>query len=253
MNHKIKTSFLKIVCLNIEFDRHLDRVIPFLKTQQADVILLQEVFVKDIPSLETALQMKSVSAIMNLRQLHGVLEHVAIATFSALPILNSDSAYYRGDKDHLLLAYEGDTPEVVAEKSARAILVTEVIKDGQLYRLVNTHFTWSPKGLPTEEQYQNLETLYQLLSPLPDFILCGDFNAPRWTAIFDALASRYKDNIPAEVTTTIDKNLHKAGDLQFVVDGLFSTPNYQVESVNLFDNLSDHWAITAKIYALYSS
>jgi len=247
MNDKIKTSFLKIICLNIEFDRHLDRIIPFLKAQKADVVLLQEVLVKDIPSLETALNMKSVSAIMNFKQWHGVSQHVAIVTFSALPILNSESAYYRGDKDHIPLTYEEDAPEVVAEKSARAILVTKVIKDDQLYCLVNTHFTWSPKGQPTEEQHQNLETLFQRLSPLPDFILCGDFNAPRGTAIFDSLASRYKDNIPAEITTTIDKNLHKAGDLQIVVDGLFSTPKYRVESVKLFDNLSDHWGILAEV------
>jgi endonuclease/exonuclease/phosphatase family metal-dependent hydrolase len=247
MNHKITTSFLKIFCLNIEFDRHLDRVIPFLKAQKADVVLLQEVLVKDIPFLETALNMKSVSAYMNVRQWKGVPQKSALVTFSALPILNSDSAYYRGDKDRLLLIHEGEAPEVVAEKTARAILVTEVMKDGQLYRLINTHFTWSPKGQPTEEQHQNLETLFHLLSPLPDFILCGDFNAPRGTAIFDALASRYKDNIPAEVTTTIDKNLHRAGDLQLVIDGFFTTPPYYVESIDVLGNLSDHMGILAKV------
>lgn len=245
-----QTSSLKIVCLNIEFDRHLDRVIPFLEMQKPDVVLLQEVLIKDVPSLEEALKMKSVSTIVNLIQWGGITQNSALVTLSALPILKSYSAYYRGDRDHLLLAHEEEAGEVLAEKTARAILVTEVIKDGQLYRLVNTHFTWTPNGRPNEKQYHDLEVLFQLLSSLPDFILCGDFNAPRGTAIFDAIASRYKDNIPSKVTTTIDKNLHKAGDLQLVVDGLFTTPKYHVESVKLFDNLSDHLAITAKIYSL---
>jgi endonuclease/exonuclease/phosphatase family metal-dependent hydrolase len=247
MNTHQQTSFLKIVCLNIEFDRHLDRVVPFLKMQKPDIVLLQEVLIKDVPSLEEALKMKSVSTLVNLIQWGGVSQNSALLTFSGLPILDSYSAYYRGDKDRLLPIYEGEGAEIVAEKTARAILVTEVVKDNRLYRLINTHFTWTPDGQPSEEQHQNLETLFQLLSPLSDFILCGDFNAPRGTAIFNALSSKYKDNIPPKVTTTIDKNLHKAGDLQLVVDGLFSTPKYHVESVKLFDNISDHWAIVANV------
>jgi len=243
----MQPSSLKIICLNIEFDRHLDRIIPFLKTQEADIILLQEVLVKDIPALESTLKMKSVSTLVNSMQRNGVSQSSAIVTFSALPILSSYSAYYRGEKDHLRLIHEHDEPETVAEKTARAILVTEVMKNGHLYRSINTHFTWSPKGQPTERQHQDLDILFKLLSPLPDFILCGDFNAPRGTAIFDAIASRYKDNIPQDVTTTIDKTLHRAGDLQLVVDGLFSTPGYQIESVKLFDKLSDHWAIVAQV------
>ncbi len=247
MNNPKQTLPLKIVCLNIEFDKHLDRIIPFLTKEQPDIVLLQEVPVKDIPFLETALKMKSVSTVVNFIQWNKIPQNSALVTFSALPILNSYSAYYRGDRDHLPLIHEGDAAEVMAEKTARAILVTETIKDGQRYRLVNTHFTWSPNGKPTDQQHQNLKILFQLLSPLPDFILCGDFNAPRGTAIFDAIASKYKDNIPSHVTTTIDKSLHKAGDLQLVVDGFFTTPHYHVESIEVLDNLSDHWAILAEV------
>jgi len=53
------TDFLKLISLNIEKDRHFDLILPFLKKHQPDVILLQEVFSKDIPKIEEALQMKS--------------------------------------------------------------------------------------------------------------------------------------------------------------------------------------------------
>ena len=95
---------------------------------------------------------------------------------------------------------------------------------------------------------QDLKVLFELLENIPEFILCGDFNAPRGTAIFDSIAEKYKDNIPQDISTTIDKNLHKAGDLQLVVDGLFTTPEYKVDSIKILDKLSDHCAILATIY-----
>lgn len=92
--------------------------------------------------------------------------------------------------------------------------------------------------------------LLKFLSEIPEFILCGDFNAPRGGIIFDTIASKYKDNIPSEINTTIDKNLHKAGDLKLVVDGLFTTPSYQITSIKIIDSLSDHCAILANIRAV---
>ncbi len=242
MNATLHPSFLKIVSLNIELDRHLDRILPFLKKEQPDVILMQEVLAKDISIFEETLGMKSIFTGLKLLLHEGTVHEEKLVTFSALPIVKSYSAYYRGDGQHLPLIQEGE-----AANMDRAILVVEVIKNNKQYCLVNTHFTWTPDGQPSEQQHQDLEALFQLLAPLPPFILCGDFNAPRGGPIFDAIGSRYKDNIPSDVTTTIDKNLHSAGDLQLVVDGVFSTPQYHIESVKLFDNLSDHWAIVTKV------
>lgn len=239
----MKENSLKIISLNIEKDKHLDRVIPFLKQEKPDVVLLQEVLFKDIPQLKEELEMNHAYAIMKVLIRGGEQYPFGIATFSSLPIVKNYSAYYRG---------EGVNPPVVPEgnplNTAQTILVTEVLKDDQTYCLVNTHFTWTPDGNASDLQHQDLNSLLALLSPLSDFILCGDFNAPRGRVIFDKIASRYKDNIPAHITTTIDKNLHRAGDLQLVVDGLFSTPKYRVESVELFDNLSDHLAISANVF-----
>jgi len=239
----MQTDPLKIVSLNIEKDKHFDRIIPFLKKQQPDVVLLQEVFSKDIPILEEALGMKHKFAVMKVLLREEEQLPFGIATFSSLPITKSYTAYFNGDGANPPIGPQGDPL-----KTARAISVAEVIKENKTYCLVNTHFTWTPDGQASDLQHQDLHTLLKLLSLLPEFILCGDFNAPRGKAIFDKIASLYKDNIPLDVTTTIDKNLHRAGDLQLVVDGLFSTPEYRVESVKLFDNLSDHYAISAKVF-----
>ena len=233
---------LNIASVNIEQDRHFDRVMPFLKKQQPDVILLQEVLSKDIAYFENSLKMNSHYAALNNYDdgtQHGIL------TLSNYPLLKTQVAYYRGDGANLPLLKRGQP-----EKMARAILVTEIIKENQRYCLINTHFTWSPNGQPSALQNEDINILMRLLSEIPEFVFCGDFNAPRGTAIFDKIASKYKDNIPLHINTTIDKNLHKAGGLKLVVDGIFSTSAYQINSVEIVDSISDHCAILAKITKL---
>ena len=46
---------LKLVSLNIEKDRHLDRIVPFLSEQMPDVFCAQEVYESSIPVIAEAL------------------------------------------------------------------------------------------------------------------------------------------------------------------------------------------------------
>jgi endonuclease/exonuclease/phosphatase (EEP) superfamily protein YafD len=237
----MKNPSLKIVSLNIEKDKHFDRIIPFLKEQRPDALLLQEIFSKDIPLFEERLGMKSQFVPIKIILREGAVYPFGLATFSSLPMANY-SFYYRGTEENPPVGPEGEPLN-----TARAALVSEVSKNNQTFRLINTHFTWTPDGQPSDLQYEDLPKLLRLLAQFPDFILCGDLNAPRGRPIFDKIASLYKDNIPLPITTTIDKNLHRAGDLQLVVDCLFSTATYKVENVQVFENLSDHCAISGNV------
>lgn len=239
---------LDIVSLNIECNRNFDRFLPFLKKQKPEIVLLQEVLDKDISYIEEALGMQSSFAPIARWCRDDIDCKLGMATFSSLPIVNMKTEYYRGRHDNLPIIRPGE-----AEKIPRALLITEIVKEKEKdkkkesFCFINTHFTWTPDGKPNEQQYQDLEILLHLLQGIPDFVLCGDFNAPRGMIVFDTLAAKYKDNIPLHITTTIDKNLHRAGDLNLVVDGLFTTPGYHVESVEIVDGLSDHCAIIAKV------
>ena len=59
-------------------------------------------------------------------------------------------------------------------------------------QFLNTHFTWTPNAEVNEMQRQDLPTLFASLDRVPEFILCGDFNAPRGKEIFDTIATVYK-------------------------------------------------------------
>lgn len=88
--------------------------------------------------------------------------------------------------------------------------------------------------------------MIELLGERP-LVLCGDFNAPRGGPIFSQFAERWRDCIPQHIATSIDPDLHRAGALQLMVDGLFTTADFAVSNVRMHCGVSDHKAITADI------
>jgi endonuclease/exonuclease/phosphatase family metal-dependent hydrolase len=169
-----------------------------------------------------------------------------ILILSKLPILNSGFELY--------FKYQGrtDLPVFISTKNPdqmnRAIAWIKV-KDGpESIVFATTHFTWSPEGTTSplqEEAYRGME---MAMDKLPIDIFTGDFNAPRGKKIFGLLAERYKDNIPQDLTSSIDNDLHKAEDeIILMVDGLFSEKGTVVSEVQIHTGISDHKAVTGVI------
>ena len=239
---------IRFASINIEFDRHYERVFPFVKNFGPDVLCLQEVLDADISLFEREFNMKCVFVPMvGLRRIQNDLSspmvNFGIAIFSKIPIQGFQADYYGGNPDIVPQFFE-EYPVGMALIN-KVLLSASLLFEGVLYTFATTHFTWSNHGLVTDEQRTDLVKLFAILDTKSEFILSGDFNAPRGREIFTTIASRYKDNIPPEYTTSIDKNLHRAGDLGFMVDGLFTTPRYVATEVKLTDGVSDHMAITA--------
>lgn len=241
---------MKLVSINIEGHRHLhERVLPFLEQEQPDVVCLQEVFEVDVPVIAEALGMQSffqpmvnvTEPTIHVRHALGVL---GVAQFTKLLVREQQAAYYVDLKlGRLPIFFENGNPN-----SMNRVLVWQTVeKDGQLFTIATTHFTWSTRGESTLEQLRDLGALQRILDTIPEFVVCGDFNAPRGNETFARLAERYTDNIPPEVTTSIDGEFHKAGQLELMVDGLFSTPEYVLSQVQVLGGVSDHKAISAII------
>ncbi|MES2088226.1 MAG: endonuclease/exonuclease/phosphatase family protein [Patescibacteria group bacterium] len=241
---------IRFASINIEHNLHYDRIFPFLKNFQPDVFCAQEIFECDIHMFEQELGMKCVFAPMAKRQIAddsplAPLTLSGVAIFTRLSLVNSSIRYYVGSADAIPLFYKN--PEVGTTVINKVLLSVELSCDDVLYTFATTHFTWTKNGEATDEQRVNLKELFSILDTMPDFVLSGDFNAPRGREIFTSIANRYRDNIPTHYRTSIDGNLHRAGDLQLMVDGLFSTPQYTISEVKLTEGVSDHQAVTAII------
>ncbi len=240
---------IKLVSLNIEGNKHLEeRVLPFLIAEKPEVVTLQEVFLSDVPKIEETLAMNGI--FIPMADVNYENEHLparglwGVLHLTSLNVLESSYQYYYGVEEVI--------PEFFAKQdpnSMNRVLVWQVVeKEGLLYRFATTHFTWSNDGQTIDLQRQTYQSLSQVLDTFPDLVLTGDFNAPRGKEIFTNLATKYTDNIPTGVTTTIDNNLHKAkANIQFVVDGCFTSKEYQAFGVRVVDGVSDHMAVVAEI------
>jgi endonuclease/exonuclease/phosphatase family metal-dependent hydrolase len=246
---------IKLVCLNVERSKHLDRIAPFLEEQKPDVLCLQELVEDDIPFFERLAGPCAIYVKNSLHQADPPREGFVIdcdGIFTRLPVIARDSTLYAG--------ITGTVPTQSVDEKGNPLQrpnrwLTRVVvgKAGEQYCIGTVHFTWTPKAAVTDEQRHDMRELLRILSSFDDFVLCGDLNAPRGGEIFAMLAEKYKDDIPERYTTSIDVNLHRAGKIpsehmdQKMVDGLFSTPEYIVSEVELHIGVSDHMAITATI------
>jgi len=243
---------IKLISLNIEGNKHLeDRVLPFLLERKPEVVTLQEVFLSDVPKIEEALGMNGI--FIPMADVNYENEHLparglwGILHLTKLNVVEASYHYYYGVEDEIPKFFANQDPN-----SMNRVLVWQVVeKEGKFYRFATTHFTWSKDGLTIDLQKQAYQSMNEILKTFPDVVLTGDFNAPRGREIFTNLSQTYTDNIPQDLTTTIDNNLHKAkANIQFVVDGCFTSGEYTASEVEVVDGVSDHMAVVATISKL---
>lgn len=237
---------IDVVTLNIEADKHIARWLPVVKALAPQVLCLQELFEVDCEKIGKTLGMHWVYAPTALMEKENnyrmpLKGKWGVGLFSMFPLENVIIEYYSEDSQ-LRVFQEPNDPR-------RAVIIADVVDGEKRYRIATTHFTWSPRGETTDLQRQDFARLQPILNRYQDLILCGDFNAPRGRELFSLFEAHYKDNVPKDITTTIDPSLHYAGDqnLQLVVDTIFTTPEYLVKDCKVLEGLSDHKGVWAKI------
>jgi endonuclease/exonuclease/phosphatase family metal-dependent hydrolase len=239
--HRKADMPIKLLTLNIEVDRHLDLVCAAIRAQLPDIVCLQEVLDSDCARLAATGGYDVKYSSSGLVSRPGKEYNWGIAVLSRVPVHSQTERYYSEDA-HLRVIHE---PNDVR----RVVVVTELEHEGRRYRIVNTHFTWSADARIDEHQIADFSRLKRVLSKYPDYVLCGDFNAPRGREMFGKFVDELGlvDHLPASVTSTIDARFHRAGALELVVDTIFSTPEYRVADVRVLDGISDHKGILALI------
>lgn len=248
---------MKLISLNIECNRHTQTVLDFLKKEKADVVCIQELLEEDFEMYKKELSFSGVFQQWNYitslsKGLFGYKQGIGIF---AKNVISSDSVFYIGKKENILKSFDEYLSDEKFQENK--VLVWAEIKNtnDEIFKFITTHFPLTKARRPypyiegdsTPDQLEACDLFLDKTSKLGDFVLCGDFNAPRGRETFNRLSKQYKDNIPQEYKTSIDQNLHRVKGLQLMVDGLFTTPSYNASNVKLVDGLSDHMAIVAEI------
>ena len=233
---------LKLLTLNIENSRHLERVRATIDEHSPDILCLQEVIESDCAYLASSAGYTVKYALSgHLQTKLGPERNWGVAVLSRVPVIRQKLSYYADDLRMRLLREPNDP--------RRVLVVTELEHLGQQYRIITTHFTWTPNATIDDEQRADFVRVKSLLSEYPDYVLCGDFNAPRGREMFGKFVDELHliDHLPAHVQSTLDPQFHRAGDLRLVVDTIFSTSHYQISNVRVLDGISDHKGILALV------
>ncbi len=244
-------SSLKLITVNIEWERHLDTFERFLRTEDADVVCVQEITDRGIQVLKTC-GYHVAFAPMTLRMIEGVLKAQCIA-IAYRGSLSHEEIFYHKIEPHPPITKETGVDESVSY----LVLCARIVHEGTEFVIGTTHFTWTPNGdRPSPAQISDMQALLKVAAPLEPHILCGDFNIPRlYSPLYNELLKHYTDNIPPQYATSIDKSMHRLRNDptkhqmmdSFMVDYVFSTPVYRVTDVRLQFGVSDHAGVVATI------
>ena len=245
---------LKLISLNIEGSKHLQKIRSFLEKERPEVLCLQELCEVDVPFFETLLGMSSFFVPMAV----GKQGPSGVGIFATVPFVETAIHRYGGAEDGGGMI-DGSNKETLHTSQRFALARAVVEHEGERFQILTTHFPVTKQGQPTDYQRDDMRAVLAILAGLGDFVLAGDFNAPRILGghpgeIFGMLASAYTDSIPATYETSLDLTLHRAVGQGLaheiadkMVDGLFTTPGYVAHDVRLHAGVSDHQAIVATI------
>ena len=245
-------SSLKLVSVNIELDKHLDLVRGFLAKEKPDVVCLQEVFEADLDQLAKEFNMQAVfgqmSSIGKKDYNKPPFFPYGVGILSELSIKSRQKLYYSGSEEMAKTRQFKDN-----SREDGHLLVVTIVQKGEInFTIGTTHFTWSADGQADDLQKKDARSLLAVAKEFPELMMVGDFNAPRGGETFASIAKQYTDNIPIEYTTSIDADLHrdkeKIREKSLMVDGLFTTKQYECKNVRLQNGISDHMAIVADVY-----
>lgn len=236
-----------VLTVNIEGDNHLPEIKKLVLDKNPDVVCVQEIFSDDMNYFQEILHVRGVFVPLCRIEIPNTVRlptrgEWGLAIFSRLPVSSLFIHPYQGTLNHVPIYINGEP-----NSTNRAIVIAKLDIEGKPAYVATTHFTWTDKGAVTDLQHQHLEKVLSIMKQYEPVVFCGDFNAPRGKAIFDRLASVYVDNVPKNIQTTIDQNLHRKLGIQFVVDGMFTSSQLRASHVEVIDGVSDHMAIFAKI------
>ncbi|MFZ1721852.1 MAG: endonuclease/exonuclease/phosphatase family protein [Microgenomates group bacterium] len=238
---------MKLISVNIEGRRHLERLTDFFSKNDADVVCFQEIFKMDLEYISQMLggMQNEFAPITTFTKENRFTDQLygeqGIACFSKHPMQVKIHTY--------LEQSEPGIPEFITPLSPlRKLLVAQFKIDEVVYPVATTHFVWTPNGKDNPEQWEALDSLKKVFVQYKELIFCGDLNAPRGEKVFTAFSKLLTDYIPQEYVTSLDPDLHPIGKTaQLMVDGLFLSDGFIAKNVELHTGVSDHQAITAII------
>lgn len=261
----------KILHLNVETSKHVKNVLKLLRSENPDIVCLQEAIDSDVKSIASELDYQVAFAPRFLIKNNENEQQEGSAILSKYPILKIKNYKYN---DKLLVdvpVYSTDEP--ISKKNVRPQnrflfnynLLTVSIKnsEGVIITIATTHFPvvdHSTPGLLDHEldsikdidEFEHadiyLDRLISDIRLLKDpLIFTADLNNARGEYVYNAIAQELIDIVPKSIQSTIDPELHRRPGLKLVVDTIMTSFNVSVKEFKIIEGISDHKALISLI------
>jgi endonuclease/exonuclease/phosphatase family metal-dependent hydrolase len=244
---------MKLLSLNVEGIVHIPRAMPFILSEQPDVICLQEAGTPYQSLLEA--EGYVVSFMPRCIRMHNGEEFTDGLLFASL--LPAKVEAYNFYTPHQGVVREQFDPVAERYNNPGQILLGSFVWARKMYHIGTTHFTWGPNGnIPGKAQLIDMPNFLATVAKFPAHIMCGDFNVPRSVnVLYKDLLTEYHDDIPSNCATSLDPTFHKLKDIpdqahklqEYMVDYIFSKPGYIVSGVRQVFGVSDHAATVCEV------
>lgn len=191
----------KLVSLNVEGRKHHDLVVPFLKSENPDIICLQEAS-RELEQILIDLGYQTTYSLMCKKvDVLGEFEQ-GILLASKVTQISKIVPYYQVD----------DVSNAKHKNYLFSYIMTELKIDNNLFRIATTHLMDTKDGKEDEVQMAGATELLRHLDKEEAHIICGDFNVPRgYNVLYEKFTAKYTDSIPLVYKSSLDKQIHRLG------------------------------------------
>lgn len=262
---------IKLIHLNIERSKHIDKVFALLKNERPNIVCFQEAIYEDMRSMAKKLGYELAFApLLTLKEGKKKKQEGSII-LSKYPMKNIRKCRY---DDKILQKVPVCTEEDILSKDGvrpegrfsyfNTLLIAEIqITKTKTITVATTHFPVADRstpGLPDHElkTIKNvmeightrtyLDRLIKLIRELPKpIIFTSDLNNNRGEYFYDSIAHELIDIVPSSVNSTIDPSLHRKPKLELMVDTIMVSPGITVEDFKVIEGISDHKVFFASL------
>jgi len=259
---------IKFVTLNVFNGNYLDQCADFLKRENPDIFVLQEVYDGGDTRLET--KYRSLEILKNhfsshhcyfspeyFRAIKGRRIDSGNAIFTRSPIIKRQTDFFSG-------SYRERTKESFEEflNSPRNLQQVQIKTEDTIIHIFNTHGIWGTHGRDTSDRINMGELIAEEVKGKEKAVLAGDFNISTDTRTIGLIKRQLKNVFKDELRSTFNmkiktpfvKKLHffNDGDItsfsKAVVDMIFVSEDIKV--VRHYQpkvDISDHYPLAATL------
>jgi endonuclease/exonuclease/phosphatase family metal-dependent hydrolase len=248
---------LKVISLNMWWGGHLfPQLLGFLKSEDADVILLQEVYDSREPDLPqnyhsmAVLQAKlnypqNIFAQAYLEKKDNYLIPHGNAIVTKLPVKEFTQSFMTEPTK----SYYQDTPEYWPIMPA-LLQHAQLEAGGQEVNFYNMHGVWDMDGDNySQRRQQMVEVILSQTKNKPNVILAGDSNAKPTNPAMRNLEKQLKPVFGSDLKTTFNmRRKDNPGYATAAVDLMYTSPDMKVLSRDCPDiDISDHLPLVVRL------